>query len=112
LNALTHVTDVVPTILEVAGVANPGTNYKGRTLHPITGKSLVKVLQDNESRVRGKNDRLGDEQNEHRYIVRDNYKAVWLGPPYGASMWELFHIKNDRAESTTWLPASLRCSPI
>ncbi len=46
--ALTHVTDIAPTLLELAGIKHPGLSYKGQTIEPMSGKSLLpccKVLR-------------------------------------------------------------------
>jgi arylsulfatase A-like enzyme len=95
---LTHVTDVAPTFLELAGIANPGTQYRGRTVHPISGTSLLPALEERSASVRGPTDTLADELFGHRYVIRDNWKLLWLGPPYGPSDWTLYDRSSDRAE--------------
>jgi arylsulfatase A-like enzyme len=60
-DALTHVTDLAPTFLELAGIADPGTQYKGRTVVPITGRSILPALEGRASRVRGPGVVLADE---------------------------------------------------
>jgi arylsulfatase A-like enzyme len=99
-DGLTHLTDLAPTFLELAGVADPGSSYKGRSVHPITGKSLLPVLDGRATRVRTDQDVLADEQNTHRYVIRGRWKLLWLGPPYGLtpSAWQLYDLQTDRAE--------------
>jgi arylsulfatase len=38
------VMDIMPTLLDMAGVPNPGTHFQGRDVKPIQGKSLVPYL--------------------------------------------------------------------
>jgi arylsulfatase A-like enzyme len=97
---LTHLTDLAPTFLELAGVQDPGTSYKGRSVHPITGKSLLPVLEERATFVRDDNTVLADEQDTHRYVRRGRWKLLWLGPPFGLtpSAWQLYDLQTDRAE--------------
>ncbi|MCE2391113.1 MAG: arylsulfatase, partial [Proteobacteria bacterium] len=39
------VTDLVPTLLEIAGVEHPGTRYGERDVHPLDGRSLLPLLR-------------------------------------------------------------------
>jgi arylsulfatase len=98
LAALTHVTDVVPTLLDVAGIDDPGSEYGGRSVHPISGVSLLNTIVGWTSRARGRNEVLADEQYGHRYAIRDHWKALRLGPPFGPSEWALYDLRNDRGE--------------
>jgi len=97
---LTHVKDLAPTFLEVAGVANPGTSYKGKTVHPTTGLSLVPVLENRAASVRSSSDVIAWEHGNHRYVIRDKWKLVWLSAPYGPTprAWSLFDLSTDRGE--------------
>ncbi|MET0284736.1 MAG: arylsulfatase [Polyangiales bacterium] len=97
---LTHLTDLAPTFLEIAGVQDPGSSYKGRSVHPITGKSLLPVLEERATFVRDENTVLADEQDTHRYVRRGRWKLLWLGPPFGLtpSAWQLYDLQTDRAE--------------
>ncbi len=42
--AFSTVMDIAPTFLELAGVAHPGTEYQGREVAPIRGRSLLPYL--------------------------------------------------------------------
>jgi arylsulfatase A-like enzyme len=95
---LTHVTDLVPTFLDLAGVANPGSSYNGRALQPITGLSLLPALQDRVAATRGPEDTLADELSGHSYVIRGDWKLVWVGGALGTSTWQLFDLATDRAE--------------
>ena len=49
---LTHVTDIVPTLLDLAQVAHPASRYGGEPVEAITGRSLRPVLHRVDARVR------------------------------------------------------------
>ncbi len=47
-NRLSHIADIMPTCLELANVSYP-SQFEGRTLIPLAGKSFVSTLRDAES---------------------------------------------------------------
>jgi arylsulfatase A-like enzyme len=95
-----HVTDLAPTFLELAGVADPGNAYKGRSVHPITGHSLLPALERKAFAVRGRDEALIDELFGRRYVRKGRWKLTWIDPPYGDGDWELFDVREDRGETT------------
>lgn len=100
IRALTGIQDWLPTLIEAAGIPDPGTEYGGREVNPITGFSLWPLLQDQVEQVRGPNDVLANEQANRRYARRDGWKIVLTEPPLGNGQWQLFDLTNDRAETT------------
>ncbi|AUX28948.1 arylsulfatase [Sorangium cellulosum] len=96
----THVVDFLPTVLELAGVPNPGNTYKGREVVPISGRSILPVLDDRATAVRAPGEALIWEHGNHRYVIRDNWKLLWLGAPYGPTprAWTLYDLATDRGE--------------
>jgi arylsulfatase A-like enzyme len=102
LNDQMHVSDLLPTFLEVAGIKNPGTNYKGRSVKAITGVSLLARLDDRSSTpVRGANDVLAGELVGSRYVIKDQWKLESVPAPFGdIHRWQLFDLRTDRGETT------------
>ncbi|MET0285711.1 MAG: arylsulfatase [Polyangiales bacterium] len=98
-HGLTHVSDLAPTFLELAGAKDPGTSYKGRSVNPITGKSILPRLESRAWTVHPEGTVLADELFGRRYVRRDQWKLVWIEPPYGTGAWALYDLANDRAES-------------
>ena len=96
--ALTGIQDWLPTFLDFAGVANPGSNYKGRDVNPITGFSLLPLLQDQVERVRGPDEVLANEQGNRRYLRKGDWKITYFEAPLGKGDWELFDVAHDRGE--------------
>ncbi|HVH42520.1 MAG TPA: arylsulfatase [Labilithrix sp.] len=98
-DGVTHIIDLAPTFLELAGATPPGSTYKGKQVHPITGLSILPALEQGAARVRSADAILAWEHGNHRYVIRDNYKLVWLGAPYGPKAWTLYDLSTDRAET-------------
>lgn len=84
----------------MAGIDNPGASYKGREVNPITGVSLLAVLDDRATEVRGPSDVLANEQDNRRFVQKDGWKALFNNPPIGTGDWQLFDLRNDRGETT------------
>jgi arylsulfatase A-like enzyme len=72
-DGLTHVTDILPTLLDVAQVARPGASYQGQPIEAPTGHSLLPVLANPAMRVRAADEPLG-------YELSGN-KALFKGRP-------------------------------
>jgi arylsulfatase A-like enzyme len=96
---VTHITDLAPTFLALARAPDPGSSYAGRSVWPITGRSLLGVLEGTATTVRAPTDVLADELEGNRYVIRGQWKLLWLGPPYGESRWELYDLSTDRGEN-------------
>lgn len=89
-----HVMDVMPTILELAGIEHPGSNFQGREVHPMEGLSMLPVLQGETMEERA----LGWELFGRRALRKGDWKLVWMTKPYGAGEWQLYNLANDPAE--------------
>ncbi len=91
---LTFVSDITPTLLELAG-AGTATPEGAR---PITGRSLLPLLAGQADRIYGPADTVGVEVSGNAALFRDNWKIVRNMPPVGDGKWRLYdHIK-DPAE--------------
>ena len=85
-----HVIDIVPTVLELAGIQKP-TEWKGEPIPPAPGKSLVPAFAKDETIAR---DSLWWLHEDNRAVRVGDYKLVAAkGDP-----WELYDLKTDRAE--------------
>lgn len=97
-HALLHVTDVVPTLLELAGAGHPAKK-EGSTLAPVQGKSLRPVLAGSAEAVRTETDWLGWELFGNRAIRQGDWKLLYLLQGAGGpGDWQLFNLREDPAE--------------
>jgi arylsulfatase len=94
----THVTDLAPTFLALAGAASPGSSYNGHDVHPMTGVSLVPGLSGTPGLVRPTGAVIADELFGRRYVHKNDWKASWIEPPWGAGAWALYDLGTDRGE--------------
>ncbi|MBN8441503.1 MAG: arylsulfatase [Thauera sp.] len=94
-----HVTDVAPTIYELAGAKHPGSEYQGKEVLPLRGKSMLPYLQGKAQKVRGETDAVGWELGGRKALRKGDWKLVYANKPWGKDGWELYNIAQDRAES-------------
>jgi len=94
-----HVTDVVPTILELLEITPPDT-YHGWEQIPISGTSMVYAL--NSAQEKSRKGPQYFEMFGHRGIWYDGWKAVTYhrpGTPFDEDEWELYHLDEDFSET-------------
>ena len=97
--SLTHVNDIVPTLLDLAKVQHPGTTYKGQTIYPLTGHSLLPVISGTAKRVRGPDEVLGYELSGNKALFKGDYKLLSNLAPVGDGQWHLYNIMKDPGET-------------
>lgn len=95
----THVTDIVPTLLEVAGVPAHNGEYQGRAVEPLIGSSLVPVLQGTAERVHPEDQAIGYELSGSAALFKGDYKLVKSLKPVGNEQWHLYNIVTDPGET-------------
>ena len=88
--ALSFVTDVTPTILDIAGISTDNPDFTGRSLYGLINGDTNRVYQANEA--------IGIEVAGHAALYRGDNKLVRNGPPYGDNVWRLYNLKNDPGE--------------
>lgn len=106
-HARMHVTDVLPTILEMARIEKPGKEYKGREVYPIEGKSWLSALRSSQSTesIRADDEVLADELMGASYVVKGKWKLTQqpdfsLRPVMRENVpYKLFDLSKDRGET-------------
>jgi len=91
-DAPVHVSDLMPTLLDAAGVA-----YDAQALY---GRSMLPVLAGETSRTRGPNESFGGEVSGNASLYRGNWKLVRTALPRGDFTWRLFDLSVDPGETT------------
>ena len=97
--ALAWATDITPTILSLAGVAQPKERYAGRPVEVISGRDLTPLLTGKQQRGYGPDDAIGYELTDHGVLFQGDYKLVVNQPPVGDGQWHLYNIVEDPGET-------------
>jgi arylsulfatase A-like enzyme len=92
--AYTNVADVVPTLLDLAHVPAPGSEFQGRPVRPIRGRSWAGWLQGQATQVYGSGDAVGEELFGGRSLRQGDWKIV----DNGDGNWQLFDLAADPGE--------------
>ena len=98
ITAFSYVTDIMPTLLEMAGVEHP-REFEGREAEPLVGRSLTGVLSGASTEVYGKDDLVGGEMGGGKWMRRGDHKAVHVPKPYGDGAWHLYDVVGDPGET-------------
>jgi arylsulfatase len=78
-------------------VEHPGTQYQGRAVAPLQGRSLVPLLAGADA-VHPADHVMGWELFGKRALRKGDWKIVWAPPPEGKGTWELFDTAADPSE--------------
>lgn len=97
--AMAHVTDIAPTLFDLARTRHPGTEYQGKPVLPLRGKSMLPYLQGQAKAVRGETDTVAWELGGRKALRKGDWKIVFANAPWGTNDWELYNIAEDRSES-------------
>lgn len=99
------VMDIVPTILDYAGLTHPGTEYKGRKISPVRGVSWKPFLDAMATGSAGQpihreDEVFGWEIAGSGALRRGRFKITYVPLPHGPQRWELFDIVEDPGETS------------
>ncbi len=97
--ALTTVKDVVPTLLELAGIAAHGASYQGTPVVSIDGRSMVPLLKDTAARIYRADEPVGYELAGSAALYKGDYKLVRNIAPVGDGSWHLYDMARDPGET-------------
>ena len=99
-NAVVSVKDLPMTILDYAGIAHPGTEYKGRTVVEPSGMSMRPFLEGKTDIVRTEDDWYAFELFGNAFIISGNYKAMIVREGmFNDGKWHLYNTVDDPSES-------------
>tara|TARA_R110001592_G_scaffold363372_2_gene686294 strand:- start:171291 stop:172967 length:1677 start_codon:yes stop_codon:yes gene_type:complete len=107
-DAVVTVKDVMPTILEIAGIVHPGPGlYRGRDVVAMQGRSMEPLLNGSRDSIREPGDYMGWELFGRRGIRQGDWKLIYVtGALNGPSRvpiavpdtWQLYNLAEDPTE--------------
>ena len=99
-NALTYVTDIPATVLDIANVTPPDSRYGGRPVESMIGRSLLPLIHGDIERVYSETDVIGYELAGNAALFQGDYKIVLnAAAPVGDNKWRLYNIVTDPGET-------------
>jgi len=92
-----HVRDIMPTLLDAAGVLPP-RQINGRNVLPLQGKSVLDFFAGKTQTPYAGANEVGYELFGLKAYFSGDWKILWMPKPFGKSEWELFDLRQDPAE--------------
>jgi len=97
-DAFAYVWDIMPTILDIAGVDYPA-EFRGRKIEAMRGHSMVGLLDGTKKSIYGEKEFVGGEMGNGKWMRQGDFKAVMVPKPYGTGDWRLFNVVADPGEA-------------
>ena len=94
VDAMSLVSDVAPTLLEMSGADIEPTDGM-----MMTGRSLVPVLRGETDHVYGADEPIGMEVSGNSALYKGDYKITRHVPPRGDASWQLYNMVEDPGET-------------
>ncbi|UXX77882.1 arylsulfatase [Reichenbachiella carrageenanivorans] len=94
--SLLHVSDIMPTLLDYAGIAYP-KEVNGTPVKTPIGESFKTVLNGGETHKQ-RNKGIGYELFEMKAYIEGDWKILRLVAPFGNGDWQLYNLAEDPSE--------------
>jgi len=98
IDAFSYVTDITPTVYEMAGLEHP-REFRGRVVERVRGRSIVGVLSGAKKETYEADAFIGGEMGNGMWMRQGDYKAVSVAKPYGSETWHLYNVAEDPGET-------------
>jgi arylsulfatase A-like enzyme len=92
-----HVRDIMPTILDVAGVEFT-QEISGRSVVAMQGSSVADFISGNAETPYSGAGQVGYELFGMKAFFDGVWKILWMPPPFGTGDWQLYNLSNDPGE--------------
>ena len=92
-----HVRDIMPTMLDLAGVAH-SERFQGRKVRPMQGSSVLDMIAGKIDSPYAGASQVGYELFGLKAFFFGDWKVLRMPKPFGTGEWELFNLKQDPAE--------------
>ena len=99
--------DVMPTLLELAGLSHPAPEFNGRQVEPMRGRSFAGILRGEEALVHPRDESIALSSTGRHFMYRGDWKLL----KELNSEWELYNLASDpyeRSDLASEEPALLR----
>jgi len=97
-DAFTYITDIPRTILALTNIDAPD-QWRDQAIKPMSGHSMVPLLQDDAAQIYGPTDVVGMEAGGGAALFKGPHKLVRNVPPLGDGQWKLYDIALDPGET-------------
>lgn len=98
-NAFTTVKDIMPTLLDLAGLEAHGATYLGAPAVTMDGRSMVPLLTGRADAIYRPEEPVGYELAGSAALYKGNYKLVKNIAPMGDGNWRLYDMVQDPGET-------------
>ena len=95
MHAFAHISDLMPTFLELAGATHPSEENK--SIPHMMGKSIIPLLSGKVDNIYA-NEGVGYELHGSRAFFKGEWKIVNLAVPFGTGDWQLYNLSTDPTE--------------
>lgn len=96
IQSFTHISDLMPTFLELSNTKHPSTVNK--SMPPMMGSSMMGLITGETKEIHT-NEGVGYELHGTRAFFKDEWKIVNLSVPFGNGEWQLYNLQNDASEA-------------
>ena len=96
-HTLFHVRDIMPTVLDLAGVADADM-FGGRKVREMQGRSVLDLLEGKAKVPYAEAGQVGYELFGMKAFLDGTWKILWMPKPFGKGDWELLNLTVDPAE--------------
>jgi arylsulfatase len=94
-----HIRDIMPTVLDVAGVAAPPSTFAGREVLPMQGRSARTLLAGDVDTLDAGFGEVGYELFGRKAFFAGPWKILLMAPPFGTGDWQLYNLEEDPGET-------------
>jgi len=96
-NNFVHVRDIMPTILDIAGVSHH-KEFEDRAVRPMQGQSVLDYFSGEAKTPYAGAGQVGYELFGLKAYFDGNWKILLMPPPFASGEWELYDLAEDPAE--------------